>query len=197
MPRKKINPADHVGLVYAIAKSYKRTSLPAEDIAQEGMIGLMRAAELFNPKLGFAFSTYAQWWIRSAIGRFIQENETVVRLPAKRLREARRDGTTPVRVSMDVPFASQYGTDAQNWHEIIADDRPSPEDVLIEKSVRAFTKAEVARLPARTRHMIRLRFGEDMTLAEIGQVYDLSRERIRQILVEAFRELRPRLESET
>jgi RNA polymerase nonessential primary-like sigma factor len=69
-------------LVVRIARRYQRQhTLPLLDLIEEGNLGLIRAAELFDPARGFRFSTYAAWWIREGIDRGIMNQSRVVRLP--------------------------------------------------------------------------------------------------------------------
>ncbi len=70
-------------LVISIARTYYRGNVPLSDLIQEGNIGLMRAVELFDWRRGLKFSTYATWWIRQAIGRAIQQQSPMIRLPAR------------------------------------------------------------------------------------------------------------------
>jgi RNA polymerase sigma factor (sigma-70 family) len=70
-------------LVISVARSYYRGTVPLGDLIQEGNIGLMRAVELFDWRRGLKFSTYATWWIRQAIGRAIQQQSPMIRLPAR------------------------------------------------------------------------------------------------------------------
>ena len=79
--KKKIM-VSNLRLVVAEEKKWRRPNAPFEDIIQEGNIGLMRAIEKFDWKRGFAFSTYARWWIQQAMRRYVSSTVRVVRLPA-------------------------------------------------------------------------------------------------------------------
>lgn len=66
-------------LVVSAASKFKNYGLPMGDLIQEGNIGLMQAAERFEYERGFRFSTYASWWIRSAIQDYVLRNWSIVR----------------------------------------------------------------------------------------------------------------------
>jgi RNA polymerase primary sigma factor len=68
-------------LVISISRNYSRSAVPLLDLIQEGNLGLIRAVEKFDWRMGYRFTTYATWWIRQAIGRALPEQGRTIRLP--------------------------------------------------------------------------------------------------------------------
>ena len=74
----------------SITRNYTKAGVPLLDLIQEGNLGLIRAVEKFDYRMGFKLSTYATWWIRQAVTRALADQGRTIRLPVHVAEQVRR-----------------------------------------------------------------------------------------------------------
>ena len=123
--KKKLVQAN-LRFVVNVAKKYQNQGIPLSDLISEGNIGLMNAADRFDPELGYHFISYAVWWIRQAILKAICEKSRMIRLPLNRANELvqmeklRKHSNVPMTDSEDLARVSDaMGLDPSIAREIM------------------------------------------------------------------------------
>ena len=113
-------------LVMSITRNYTKAGVPLLDLIQEGNLGLIRAVEKFDYKLGYKLSTYATWWIRQAVTRALADQGRTIRLPVhvadqvKKLLRARRHLTHTLNRDPTPPeLAKESGFTLQRVEELL------------------------------------------------------------------------------
>jgi len=207
-------------LVISVARQYDNLGLPLLDVIEEGNIGLMRAVDRFDPSMEFRFSTYAVHWIRQGIRRALAEKGRSIRIPtymaelvsrfrrhgrgggnrddvAELVRALRLPRENLVLIERVVATAAQShgGLDLASLDqdgEAFAGG--APEKPLLDREDAQRLRGSLHSLSHREGEILRYRFGLDdypvLTLEEIGEIFDLTRERIRQIEAQALDRMR-------
>ncbi len=215
-------------LVLSIAKNYSYPGLDLLDLVQEGNIGLMKAVDKFNYRLGHKFSTYATWWIRQSITRAIADQGRTIRVPVhmveamnrvlkvaneltKRngrepsVHELAKELKTPVSKVTQILKAAQEpisleASIADNKDAVLnkfIEDKTavSPDEDVMKHNLREVTNSALQTLSSREQEIVRMRYGlnengKEYTLQEVGEIFQVTRERIRQIEEKALFKLR-------
>ncbi len=226
---KKLLVQSNLKLVLTIArKAIHVSKLPMIDLIQEGNLGLMVAAEKFNPELGYRFSTYASWWIKQAMFKAISEQSYCMKIPvyiqetlskfSKIKTEMERTYNCQV-TNRDVAekmnlepekidtFLSAYTTtvsiegsfDGKNGSElnvadILEDEKCNVEESIEYEELKKEITSVVSTLKEREQTVIKMRFGLEnfarTTLEDIGKLFGVTKECIRQTEMRAINKLR-------
>jgi RNA polymerase sigma-32 factor len=176
--------------VMTIALEYRRWGLPLEDIVQEGNIGLLKAADRFDPARGCRLATYAAYWIRAEIREYVARGYRIVRLGSSKserralriyrkthekdpealaelsgLTEARATELLPLLMARDVSLERAPTDDGKAPMDKLADESRSPEDEACladeRRQLRAALHKVVAELSPRERRIVRQRWLTD------------------------------------
>jgi RNA polymerase primary sigma factor len=173
--------------VYMIARQYIGQGMELNDLTQEGFLGILKAIERFDPKIGTKFLTYASWWIKQSILLALAEHNRQVRLPLNRItileqykraknvldqslmREASQE---EILSSLDMDKQDLYIQYSASYHnpvpsedndvsmlDIIPNNTPSPDSKLMEESLRQEIGIALKNLPGREQIILKMSFG--------------------------------------
>jgi RNA polymerase sigma-32 factor len=209
--------------VIAIAREYRRWGVPIDDLVQQGSIGLLKAAQRFDPEQGISLRTYAAYWIRAELRDYVVRCYRIVRLGATRTERralrafrtssvadaaelAARSGMPEARCQLLWPLLGQHDRSLDQpmasgaaARESLPASTPDPEALALAREEASSAGERVQRalalLSERERRIIWARLAEEEpeTLEALGRRLGVSRERVRQLESRARNKLREAL----
>ena len=241
--QKSLDPAfaqvlvtSHLRVVVQVVAKYKGFGLPTSEMISEGNIGLLYAIEKFEPEKGFRFSTYALWWIKASVQKYILNSWSLVKIGTtaaqKKLffnlrkiknklnltddREMSPRVLSSIANSLDVSVqdvtdmnmrlkshdgslntvidaSAESGTE---WLDFIADSKPNQEEVLAHSETMQYRKKlfndALSCLNKREKDILfkRRLYDKAVTLDDLSKVYNISKERVRQIELNSIKKIK-------
>lgn len=206
-------------LVFSIATRYMGRGLEVSDLVQEGVLGLLRGIEKWDPERGWKLSTYATWWIRQSITRALADKGGGIRIPVHMVEKLnqvngvqrtleRELGRAPSieETAKALNTEATFVTRTMGMRRTIVDittlgpesewvtGEDSAIDYAYQENSHALIGMALSSLDKRQADVVRLRFGiagdDELTLEEVGKRFGVTRERIRQIEKKALMRLR-------
>ena len=195
--------------VVSIAKQYQNQGLDLSDLISEGNIGLIKSADRFDPSSGLKFISYAVWWIKQSMMAALNENSRTIRIPSNLIQEAQKrkrnnlapddPNNTVSEVTYSLPFCiglnREINEDGDELIDIIRDpNEQSPEDIFkSSEEIRKRVSAILSVLDDREKTIIEKYFGlngVESNLDDLGEEFNCTKERIRQLKDKAIKKLR-------
>jgi len=174
---RQILATSNLALVISVVKKYAHRSERIDDLIQEGNVGLLKAIEHYDSKKGTRFATYAVWWIRAYVQRYLKDNRSQVRGG-----ELTRKGAADL--SLDVTIDEEGEV---SHLERLVDEKADPEREYLGTEQSNDVKVALQRVKRRLGDLgwdiVQERLTQDSprTLEEIGRRWGISRERVRQV----------------
>src|ERR671917_454232 len=210
--------------VVSVAKQYHHSKVPLNDLINEGNLGLIKAAKMFDETKGFKFISYAVWWIRQSILQALAEQGRLVRLPQNKIgtynkankaymafeqeheREPSTEELAEILEMSETEINNIFQSNTRHTsldapvHEAedvamgdLLEGNDDTDDDVMKDSLRAEIRRVLKSLSPREAEIVNAYFGLDgengVTIEQIGQKYDLTKERIRQIKERAIKRL--------
>lgn len=234
----------YLRLAISVARKFRRYGAPMNDLMQEASVGLMKAAERFDPDRGVRFSTYAVWWIKASVQEYVMRNWSLVRtgstsaqkslffnlrrVQAKLEREAAQQGKPINPAQLREKIAGEIGVsqrdvqvmlgrlsggdlslnatqradeDGRQWLDMLEDPADGADVTFAAKhdhtKLQGWLADALTALSSREALIVRARrlASQPRTLECLGQELGLSKERVRQLEVQAFAKMRKTLET--
>ena len=176
--------------VFEVAKRYKGNGVPLEDLISEGNMGLIKAIQKFDLSRDVKFYSYAVWWIKQSIIAFLKENYN------KNIIEKSEE--TLFNNSIDNSKMSDCEDDRVHYMESIMSNESDLNDLEKNNEISFIITKTLNDFDERSKEMIIKYYGldgdEPMTLSEVGEIYGISKERVRQICKKSLETLKNKLE---
>ncbi|MFN0063524.1 MAG: RNA polymerase sigma factor RpoD/SigA [Myxococcaceae bacterium] len=168
---------ENLAFVVSVARKFAHRGARFDDLIQEGNVGLMKAIEHFDAKKNVRFATYAVWWIRAYITRYLKDNRSQV-----------RGGESERGVMSDFSLDTLIDDEGDNTHlDLLEDDGPSPLQSVVARQQDADVQEALVKVRKRIGDLgwdiVQQRLTQDKprTLEELGARWGVSRERVRQV----------------
>ena len=227
--------SSHLRLVVKVVAKYKGYGLDLGEMISEGNLGLLYAIEKFEPEKGFRFSTYALWWIKASVQKYILNSWSLVKLGTtaaqKKLffnlrkiknklnliddREMSEQILTKIAHSLDVSvqevtdmntrlkahdgslnaFLDSSSDDSTEWMDFISDNKPNQEECFAHSETiryrrKLFNDALIVLNPREKDILFKRRLTEkSATLDDLSKIYNISKERVRQIELNSIKKI--------
>lgn len=198
--------------VISVAKTYQNQGMDVMDLISEGNIGLMKAAERFDPTSGLKFISYAVWWVRQSIMASLNENSRTIRLPSNLVQEAQKakrvitnsEDNSGIINNSDEPTTNlpyciglyrEINEEGDTLIDLIPNkDADVPDAILYSpEEIKKKVSAMLSVLDDREKTIIERYFGltgVECNLEDLGEEFGCTKERIRQLRDKAIKKLR-------
>ena len=198
--------------VISVAKMYQNQGMDIMDLISEGNIGLMKAAERFDPSSGFKFISYAVWWIKQSMMASLNDNARTIRIPSNLVQEAQKrkkeeisdedqfyiqkdEQPTTTELPYCIGLYSEINEDGDTLIDMIPNKNADNPEAFINspEEIKKKVNLMLGVLDDREKIIIERYYGltgVESNLEDLGEEFGCTKERIRQLRDKAIKKLR-------